>query len=162
MDSNRMTRVVHVVAGGLVALVGAAALVNAVTELSFLGANGEPGPGFFPAFLAAGLVVLGLALALKHLLASPERLAKLEQLKLSRSALLRAGSVWVALAVTVALMSTLGFLGSAIVLVAVLVLGLERLRGLRAIAAMVALPIGIYVLFSVLLEVRLPEGVFGG
>jgi putative tricarboxylic transport membrane protein len=157
-----MTRVVHVVAGGLIALVGAAALVNAVTGLNFLGANGEPGPGFFPAFLAAGLVVLGLALGLNYLLAAPERLAKLEQLKFSRSALLRAGSVWVALAITVALMSTLGFLGSAIVLVAVLVLGLERLRGLRAIAAMVALPIAIYVTFSVLLDVRLPEGVFGG
>jgi len=162
MDNGRMTRVVHAVAGGLIALVGAAALVNAVTGLNFLGANGEPGPGFFPALLAGGLVVLGLVLGLTYLLATPERLAKLEALKFSRSAVLRAGSVWAALAVSIALMSTLGFLPAAIFLVAVLVLGLERLKGLRAIAVLVVLPLGVYVLFSVLLDVRLPEGVFGG
>jgi membrane protease YdiL (CAAX protease family) len=156
-----MTRVVHVTLGLVVAVIGAVVLFQSVTGLSFQGANDEPGPGFFPALLAGLLIFLGLALSLGWLLAPRTRLENLEELTFARPALLRAGGVWLSLAIGVALLTTLGFLLSSILIVALLVLGMEQLRGLRTIAAMLALPIGIYVVFSVLLEVRLPAGVFG-
>jgi hypothetical protein len=156
-----MTRTIHVVMGVVVALIGAIFLWQAVAGLSFRGANGEPGPGFFPSILAGSLIALGVALALGWLLAPRERLLQLEELTFSRTELVRAGGVWLSLAVAVGLMSTLGFLVSSILLVAALVLGMEQLRGARTVLAMLALPIGVYVVFVVLLDVQLPEGIFG-
>lgn len=156
-----MTRTVHVATGAVVALIGAVALIQAITGLSFVGANKEPGPGFFPAILASILIAQGLALALGWLLAPREKVVHREQLEFSPPALRRAGGVWLSLAVTVGLMSTLGFLASSMLLMAALVFGMEQLRGVRIFFAMLALPIGIYVVFSVLLEVRLPAGIFG-
>lgn len=156
-----VTRVVHIVTGGLAALIGVVTLIQAVTGLAFLGANGEPGPAFFPAILSGGLIVLGLTLALGYLLRPESKLANREQLNYSAPTLLRAGSVWLTLALAVALMTTLGFLLSSILMVAVLVLVIERLRGFRTVSALLALPVGIYVLFAVLLDVRLPTGIFG-
>lgn len=156
-----MTRAVHVTTGVVVALIGLVALIQALTGLALFGANGEPGPGFFPALLAGALTVLGILLALGHLLTPHDRLLRLEQLTFSRTALLRAGGVWLVLAVAVGLMSVLGFLLTSVLLVAALVLGMERLRGIRTVVAMLALPLGIYVVFSVLLAVRLPVGIFG-
>jgi hypothetical protein len=156
-----MTRVVHVVLGLVVAVIGAVVLFQSVTGLSFTGANDEPGPGFFPSLLAGLLIVLGVSLSLGWLIAPRARVANLEELSFSRPALLRAGGVWLSLTIGVALLTTIGFLASSILIVALLVLGMEQLRGIRTVAAMLALPIGIYVVFSVLLEVRLPAGVFG-
>lgn len=155
-----MTRVVHCITGGIVTLIGVVTLVQAVTGLAFFGANGEPGPAFFPSLLSGTLICLGLALALGYVVRPNTWLAR-EHLTYSGAPLRRAGGVWLALAVAVGLMTTLGFLLTSTLLVAVLVLGLERLRGFRTTATLLALPVGIYVLFSVLLNVRLPIGVFG-
>lgn len=156
-----MTRAVHVVLGLVVAIIGTVVLIQSVTGLSFQGANGEPGPGFFPALLSGLLIALGVALSVGWLIAPRTRVQNLEELSFARPALLRAGGVWLSLTVGVALMTTIGFLASSILIVALLVLGMEQLRGVRTVAAMLALPIGIYVVFSVLLEVRVPAGVFG-
>jgi len=156
-----MTRVVHIALGVVVALIAAVTLAQALTGLAFLGASGEPGPALFPAILSGALIVLGLSLALGYLIWPKARLANREKLNLSRPEMGRAGGVWLSLAAGVALMPALGFLLSSILMLALLVLGMERLRGYRPVVALLALPIGIYVVFAVLLDVRLPTGIFG-
>jgi hypothetical protein len=70
--------------------------------------------------------------------------------------LLRAGSVWVGLTASIALMVFIGFVPAAIVLIAYLVLVVERVRGLKAVLAIVAIPVVAYLLFVLVLGVELP------
>jgi hypothetical protein len=48
-----------------------------------------------------------------------------------------------------------------VLLVGLLLLGMERRRDRASIASVVGVPVGFYLLFAVLLDVRLPAGVFG-
>ena len=59
---ERMTRLVHIVLGLVIAALGAWLLYRSRTELAFRGSNGEPGPGYLPVLLTICLVGLGLAL----------------------------------------------------------------------------------------------------
>jgi putative tricarboxylic transport membrane protein len=66
------------------------------------------------------------------------------------------GLLGVVLAVNV-----VGFLVAMVLLVAALMLGIERRRGPAAIATIVLTPVLAYLLFAVLLQVPLPTGLFG-
>lgn len=153
-------RVVHIATGAAVSLLGLAGFFKAWADLDFLGTNGEPGPGLFPMLLSAILFVLGLLLIFTYIAGTRRSKDQWEELHLAQPALMRAGAIWLAFAVTVGMLPLLGFLLSSVLLIAFLVFVMERLHSVRNGLAMLALPFGIYVLFSVLLEVRLPAGIF--
>src|SRR5262245_3210494 len=45
---ERVTRIVHIALGLVIAALGAWLLYRSSTELAFRGSNGEPGPGYLP------------------------------------------------------------------------------------------------------------------
>ena len=154
----RFTRTVHVVLGLVVAAGAAWMLYRSLTELPFMGDNGEPGPGYLPALLTACLVVLGLLLAGVSAFGPRARSGEAPTLSFGRAETGRALLVWVALALCTALIEPFGFLIAGEVLVLVIILIVERMRSIPSIVALVLLPPAFYVLFDVLLEVDLPMG----
>lgn len=153
-------RLVHVVTGGVVALVGLLALLQALS-FDFFGANGEPGPGMFPALLSGLLIVLGLALAASYLIGARRHEEHMEKLDLDPARMGRATAIWACFVVMVVLLPFVGFLPATLLLVGVLVLAMERQRSLKALAAVLVLPVATYLLFAVALEVPLPVWGFG-
>jgi hypothetical protein len=143
------------VTGGVVALVGLLALLQALS-LDFVGANGEPGPGLFPALLSGLLIVLGLALSASYLIGARRHEEHMEQLDLDRTGMGRATVIWVCFLVMVVLLPFIGFLPATLLLVGVLVLVVERQRSVKALAAVLVLPVATYLVFAVALEVPLP------
>jgi hypothetical protein len=153
-----LTRRIQVTTGLVVALVGLVALLEALNDLDLLSSSGGPGPGLFPALLSGSLCVLGLALAAVHL--RPARTPQeIEQTNAPPCVSLRAGLLWGCFAISIALVPLLGFVLSGLVLIALIVLFVEQIRTVPAVIGLCTLPIGAYLLFGVLLEVRLPEGV---
>jgi putative tricarboxylic transport membrane protein len=148
-------RLVHVATGGMVALVGLLALLQALS-LAFLGTNGEPGPGLFPALLSGLLIVLGLALSASYLIGNRRHEENMEQLDLDRPRMGRATVVWACFVIMVVLLPLVGFLPATLLLVGVLVLAMEKQRSVKAIAAVLVLPVATYLVFAVALEVPLP------
>jgi hypothetical protein len=73
---ERVTRVVHVVLGLVIAAFGAWLLYRSHTELAFRGGNGEPGPGYLPVLLTTCLVGMGLLLSAVWLFGSKARHAE--------------------------------------------------------------------------------------
>jgi hypothetical protein len=151
-------RLVHVAIGGVVALIGLLALLEALS-LDFSGANGEPGPGLFPALLAGVLILLGLALSASYLIGNrrhEEHEEHRERLDLGRAKMGRATVVWACFVGMVVLLPLIGFLPATLLLVGVLVLAMEKQRSVKAIAAVLVLPVATYLVFGVALEVPLP------
>lgn len=153
-------RLVHVATGGVVALIGLLALWQALS-LDFVGANGEPGPGLFPALLSGLLIVLGLALVASYLIGARRHEEHMEQLDLKPAGMGRAAVIWACFLVMVVLLPLVGFLPATLLLVGVLVLVVERQRSIKAIAAVLVLPVATYLVFAVALEVPLPVWGFG-
>ncbi|MGH2775729.1 MAG: tripartite tricarboxylate transporter TctB family protein [Actinomycetota bacterium] len=144
---------------GIGAIVVALALFVLVQSLQLdFYLDGIPGPGFFPTLLAVALGLAGVALAVTSFIGRKES----EEFEApSRAQLMRSLSVWLAVAGSVLLVPIAGFLLSMLALAAVLILGLERKRTLAGIAAVILIPLLAYLVFSVLLGVSLPTGVFG-
>jgi putative tricarboxylic transport membrane protein len=153
-------RLVHIATGGVVALVGVLALLQALS-LDFVGANGEPGPGLFPALLSGLLIVLGLALCASYLIGARRHEEHMEQLDLDRAGMSRAAVIWACFLVMVVLLPLVGFLPATLLLVGVLVVVVERQRSVKALAAVLVLPVATYLVFAVALEVPLPVWGFG-
>lgn len=153
-----MTRWVHVALGVVVAAAGAVLLYLSLTGLDFLGPNGEPGAGFFPAAVSGILVALGLALALAWLVGPKIRNNDVTELSLEPADLGRAAVVWATLAGFTAVIEPLGFLLAGELFVLVLVTFVERIRSWGLVLTLVLLPPATYFLFATLLEVQLPEG----
>ena len=153
-----LTRRVHIVLGLLVAAGAAWMLYRSLTELPFMGDNGEPGPGYLPVLLTVCLIALGLALSVVSLVGPRARSGEAPTLSFGRAETGRALLVWVALALCTALLEPFGFLIAGEVLVLVIILIVERMRSIPSIVALVLLPPAFYVLFDVLLEVDLPMG----
>jgi hypothetical protein len=70
--------------------------------------------------------------------------------------LLRAAGVWLGFLIGVALMPLIGFVPATIVLIAYLVFGVERIKGIKAVLVIVAVPLVAYALFVFVLGVELP------
>ena len=142
--------------GIVVAGFGVAALIDA-SGLPMFGKHGVPGPGMFPAALSIAVAALGLALVVVSIVRRVRRgRGPAGELRGVGPELLRAGSVWVGLTASIALMAFIGFVPAAIVLIAYLVLVVERVRGLKAVLAIVAIPVVAYLLFVLVLGVELP------
>lgn len=142
--------------GGLVAGFGLFLLRQAL-GLGFLD-RGSPGPGFWPALLSGALVVLGLVLVVSRLAGGP---AGGDFDPPSRSGLRRVLGVWILVLASTLLMEPVGFTVAMVLLSVVIVLVVERKRSVFALVAAVALPVGVYWLFSGPLQVSLPTGLFG-
>jgi Tripartite tricarboxylate transporter TctB family len=154
----RLTRRVHVVLGLVVAALGAWLLYRSRMELTFLGPNNEPGPGYLPVLLTICLIGFGLALSAVWLWGPRARSGDVPTLSLSPRHLARATIVWLALVVCALLIEPLGFLLAGEILVLLVILGIERIRSIPLIIALLLLPPAMYLLFATLLEVRLPGG----
>src|SRR5262245_36339315 len=115
----------------------------------------------FPALLSGLLIVLGLALSASYLIGARRHPENMEQLDLNRARMGRAAMVWACFMVMVVLLPLVGFLPATLLLVGVLVLGMERQRSVKAIAAVLVLPVATYLVFAVALEVPLPVWGFG-
>lgn len=140
------------VAFGVVSLFGA-------SSLAMFGKKGIPGPGMFPTVTAVAVTVLGLTLVgisvLRRIRTGPG-----ESLAGTKPEVLRSLSVWIGLMICIALMDVIGFAASSALLIAYLVLVVERVRGIKAVAAIVGVPLAAYVLFGFVLGVDLPTSVF--
>lgn len=142
--------------GVVATAMGVVALIDA-SGLAVFGEKGVPGPGFFPVFLSVAVVVLGvLQVAVSILRGVREGARPAGQMSGVRAELLRAASVWIGLLISVALMSLVGFVPATVLLIAYLVFGVERVRGVKAALVIVAVPLVTYALFVFVLGVDLP------
>lgn len=120
--------------------------------------DGVPGPGMFPALLSGSLIVFGLLLAISRVARDADygvfALPSWPQLR-------RVVFVTVALTGSIALLDVIGYFASTLLLCAVLIFGLERRLDVKGAVTVISLPVIFFVLFAVLLDVRLPAGLFG-
>lgn len=156
--------------GVAVSLTGLGALILALGIRMFAG--GIPGPGLFPMLVSSVLTVLGVVMAWQSLRSSgPEvravgRVGAVETRRRhlstdegqSKPNPWRAVLVWAGFVAVVPLLYVLGFTLSMMVLVAYLLLVIEGRRTIAAVAAIIATPAVIYVLFVNLLGIALPVG----
>jgi uncharacterized membrane protein YhaH (DUF805 family) len=124
--------------------------------------RGVPGPGLFPFLVATATLVFSAALAGTTLAtrraAAPD--GEVDEVD-SGTRWRRPAFLGTALLGCSLLMSVIGFVAAMVLLVGLLLLGMERRRDRVSIASVVGVPVGFYLLFAVLLDVRLPAGVFG-
>jgi hypothetical protein len=130
--------------------------VSQSLQLDLFQRGGIPGPGMFPVVLSTSLVVLGGLVAITRLRAKPDDIPPFENL--SRDEIRRVVTVMAALVVSTVLLPLVGYFVSSLALVAFLLFGVERLRDWRAVVTVAALPAIFFLLFVVLLRVRLPGG----
>jgi len=153
----RITRLVHIGLGLVIAAIGAWLLYRSSTELAFRGANGEPGPGYLPALLSGCLTAMGLLLAGVWAFGPKARNGEAPTLSLHPRQMGRAVLVWGALVVCSFLIEPLGFLLAGEVFV-VLIMAIERIRSIPLVITLLLIPPAMYLLFDTLLEVELPGG----
>jgi hypothetical protein len=137
-------------------VVGAIMLIQGL-KLDFT-IEDTPGPGFFPSLLAVGLALVGAALAVTSAVSSkPDEILELA----ARGKVQRSVGLWILLFASVLLITVVGFTIAMLALVASLVFGLEGQRNLAGVATIILIPLTIYLLFGLLLQVRFPTGVLG-
>ncbi len=160
--------------GASVAIVGLAALVLSL-RMPFY-ADSIPGPGFLPSLISGGLVVMGLLLAWQSLRPTGPEVRAIGAVsavekrthgkpapKEESSKFLpkRTLAVFAGYVMTVPLLPLIGFVLTGMALIAYLLLVVEKRRNLPSAAAVVLVPIAIYVLFVQLLGIELPSGMMG-
>ena len=137
-------------------VLGVVSLIDA-SGLPMFGKHGVPGPGMFPTALSVAVLGLGLALVVVSIVRRIRQgRAPAGQMAGLVAELRRAGSVWIGLTASIPLMGLFGFVPATILLIAYLVLVIERIRGLKAVLVIVAVPVLAYVLFVLVLGVELP------
>jgi len=142
--------------GAVAAAFGVIALIDA-SGLDVFGKKGVPGPGFFPVSLSVAVIALGLLLtAVSVLRGLRHGRGPAGQMHGVGAELLRAAGVWLGFLIGVALMPLIGFVPATIVLIAYLVFGVERIKGIKAVLVIVAVPLVAYALFVFVLGVELP------
>ena len=120
-----------------------------------IGSLHAPGPGFFPALIAAVLLILSLCLMIRG------GKGEGEENPVSRPAIIRMLVLFAALVAYFLLLEYLGFVVVSFLLMFFLFLWVGRQRWYVAFLSAVAC-IGLaYVLFDILLKSNLPRGVFG-
>jgi putative tricarboxylic transport membrane protein len=138
---------------------GVVALLDA-SDLDMFGDKGVPGPGFAPVSLAIAVIALGLVLVVVSVVRGIRHgLGPAGQMAGVGRQLLRAASVWIGFLVSIPLMPLIGFVPATVLLIAYLVLVVERIRNLKAIVVIVAVPVVAYALFVFVLGVELPTSV---
>ncbi|HEU4371304.1 MAG TPA: tripartite tricarboxylate transporter TctB family protein [Methylomirabilota bacterium] len=142
---------------GALALLGLVMLVKAA-ELE-IGPPTRPGPGFFPAVLAAALLLVALAImtmAWRAPAVTPSAAPASERTD-PRKLLATLG----AFVAYVTVFERLGFLVATVALLAFLLGTLGGYRWPVALGAAMGMAIGAYLVFDTWLQLRLPPGVLG-
>jgi len=121
-----------------------------------LGTAGNPGPGFFPFWLAVGLCAVGTTLLLVRPAAAPLLVAPSERLRSSKVLLALAASAVYAFALPL-----LGFVVSTFLFLLVMLTAIERRRWISSLAIAAASAAACHVLFKTWLDVQLPGGPWG-
>jgi len=137
---------------GLALAVLGAYIVGAARQWEYLGPDG-PGAGFFPLWYGVAMVVLSALLVARSITDSPTRPQGVAGVR-------RALACWCALVVSVALLKIVGFIGSFALLTWFIVAVMFRQPQRRAWAIAVGGALAFYVLFSGLLGVTLPAGLW--
>ena len=150
-------RKVDIVAGAVLIALSALVLVESLGFDFFL--EGVPGPGFFPTLVAITIALCGAILIASRVVKPAEEFGEYQ--RTSRSQAKRSFGAWIALMIAALLVNVVGFIAAMFLLVAALLLVIERRRGWSTIATIVITPLLVYLLFSALLQVRLPTGLFG-
>jgi putative tricarboxylic transport membrane protein len=157
--------------GAVIMAIGAGALALAFA-MPFFSEN-SPGPGFFPRFVAAGLVILGLLQVVSGF--RPPRaevrpvgpVSEMERITHGKAAprapdqpffSARPLIVIAAYLLAVPLLGVLGFVPTIALLLAFLFLFVERRRGIAPLIAIAVIPIVTWLLFADLLGMELPTG----
>ena len=142
---------------GAVTVALAAYVVFGSRDLDFY-ADGVPGPGFFPIVVGIALLISGSLLIVSRLfnIAVPEEEGRERERILPRPLL-----VWLALIMSAVLIPIIGFVATMVLLVAALLIGVERRRSIGAVVAVVLIPGLAYWLFAGVLGVLLPTGLWG-
>ena len=120
-----------------------------------IGSLHKPGPGFFPALIAAVLLILSVCLMVRG--GKGER----EGGPFSVSSIVRMLAVFLALVGYFLLLEYLGFVIISFLLMLFLFLWVGRQRWYIALSSAVICIALAYILFEVLLKSNLPKGVFG-
>lgn len=145
----------EVVSGVVLAALGGY-IVSEAARWEYLGPDG-PGPGFFPLWYGAAMIVLSAVLVVQNFLAK----ATVAGRPVNWREVGRVLIVWAGFVVSVALLKVLGFILSFGLFVLFMVAGMYR-RPLRvAISVAVGCAAGFYLVFPFALDVRLPIGVLG-
>jgi hypothetical protein len=150
-------RKVDVGIGAFLILLGVFGITQSL-GLPLVQRGGIPGPGMYPLVLSVALVVLGALLIVSRVRAPEGQYLPLE--KTTRTELGRAAAAMLALGGSIVLLPIVGYVVSSVVLVALLLFGIERLRSWQALLTTLALPAFFFVVFVILLRVRLPAGIF--
>lgn len=148
-------RRVDIAIGLFIILFGAFGVSQSV-QLDMVDRNGRPGPGLYPLMLSVILVGLGVLLVIHRLRGEPAAFGRFSAP--TGFELGRVAQVVLALGVSIVLLPIAGYFLSTVALVAALLFGVERLTHWRAVVTTLALPAIFFVVFVVLLRVRLPGG----
>ncbi|WP_213991684.1 tripartite tricarboxylate transporter TctB family protein [Sodalis sp. dw_96] len=162
------------VAFGIVVAVVAAAVLVIAWQMPFY-LNNVPGPGFLPRIVAGVLLLLGVILIVQSLRpeipevravglvnpieakthGKPEPAVKAQDFFPKRTV-----AVFLGYVVSVPLFAVIGFVLTGMLLMAYILLFIEKRRHYGAYIAIVAVPIVIYLLFAQVLSIELPNGPF--
>lgn len=118
-----------------------------------------PGPGFLPRVMACAIILLGALILLSRLVGDPHRFGTATEFRWQE--LRRAGAVAAVITGGVVLIPILGFFTGMLLLVAGLLMGIERMWTIPAVLTTVLIPLSLLWLFGSALGVRLPTGVLG-
>lgn len=118
----------------------------------------SPGPGFFPCLIGVAFLLSGVALfAMRMRSKSAGGEFRLPE----RHDAMRSIGLWLSVFVASVILGWLGFVLTALLLVAVIMFGIERRRGVAPVIVTLVIPALTWLLFGWLLQVRLPTGPFG-
>lgn len=114
----------------------------------------SPGPGFAPFWFGAVGAALSLFVAVRGIRAAPAP-------TFTRAGVLRAAITVAGLIVALALAETVGFIATMTVYLLVVMLAVERMRPVPALATAVGTMLLVYLVFARFLAVPLPKGPLG-
>ena len=144
---------------GGVALVFAALVLVQALSLDLIQRSNIPGPGFFPTVLAIAIGILGVLLFVSRFFGAADQFGAADLPSLGE--MRRSMTVWLAILAAGLLLDVAGFVLTSAVLIATLLFGVERLRSIGAWLTVFFVPLVFYIVFVVLLQVRLPAGPWG-
>ena len=131
-------------------------IVSEAVRWEYLGPDG-PGPGFFPVWYGAVMIVLSVVLVAQNFISVAAAAGK----PVKWREVGRVFTVWAGFVACVALLKVLGFVLSFGLFVLFMVAGMYRRPWHVAVSVAAGCTAGFYLVFSFALDVRLPTGVLG-